>query len=241
VPELPEVEVVRRGLERWVVGRTVSSVDVYGGRALRRFPGNAAQFVGQLTGRSVQSAERRGKFLWLPLSEDEALAVHLGMSGQLLVGDEPADPQPHLRVRIRFTDGGPDLRFVDQRTFGWMSIEELVPGAAGRLVAAPAARIAVDPLESDFDGAATARAMRRSQRPIKAALLDQNVVSGIGNIYADEALWLRRRHWATPCSRLRQQEAVDLLGAAAKVMTAALTESDATGRECSETHVPGSG
>src|SRR5438270_2542665 len=141
MPELPEVEVVRRGLERWVAGRTVAAVEVRHPRAVRRHLEGAEHFVAALTGRTFTAAHRRGKYLWLPVAEpdgtpsDRALVGHLGMSGQLLV-EKPSQPdETHLRARFTFTDGGRELRFVDQRTFGGLAVEESGP-AAGRGVPA---------------------------------------------------------------------------------------------------------
>jgi formamidopyrimidine-DNA glycosylase len=223
MPELPEAEVVRAGLQRWVVGRTIDDVEVSGQRVLRRFPGAASDFVGRLRGRQITSAQRRGKFLWLTLDDDEeAIAAHLGMSGQLVLPTRQPTRPAHIRVRISFADEGLPLSFIDQRTFGWMSLEPVVTGVGGRLVAQSASAIAADPFEPDFDPVGVSRKLRRSKRQIKAALLDQQLLSGIGNIYADEALWRARRHWATPADRLSATAARDLLGHAQEVMAEAL-------------------
>lgn len=223
MPELPEVEVVRAGVQRWATGREILDVHVYGDRALRRYGQGPSQFAMELRGRTLVSAQRRGKFLWLPIEgEDRALSVHLGMSGQLVLPPAAAPSEAHLRVRVDFADAGCALRFVDQRTFGWVTVEPLVAGVGGRTVARSAASIAPDPFESEFDLTAVLAAVRRSTRPVKAALLDQNVVSGIGNIYADEALWRARRHWATPCNRMTPAQWQTLLGHAREVMSEAL-------------------
>lgn len=223
MPELPEVEVVRRGLARWVAGRRIAEVEVLGSRTVRRHGLGPVDFRDRLRGQVLAAPQRRGKFLWLPIhGTGEALVAHLGMSGQLVLPDSDAPAEPHVRARFEFDDGGRGLRFVDQRTFGWLAVESLVAGVAGRLVPRSVAAIAADPLERDFDPSATARAMRRRRSAVKAVLLDQQVVSGIGNIYADEALWRCRRNWATPAQRLRQGDALALLAAAAEVMTEAL-------------------
>ena len=223
MPELPEVEVVRAGVHRWATGRRIADVHVRGERALRRFGQGPEQFAAELRGQTLGGAERRGKFLWLPIvGEDRALSVHLGMSGQLVLPPTQAPNEAHLRVRFDFDDGGRSLRFVDQRTFGWVTVEPLVAGVGGRTVAASAVNIAPDPFEDDFDMAAVIVSVRRSTRAVKAALLDQNVVSGIGNIYADEALWRARRHWATPCNRMTSGQWRTLLGHAQEVMSEAL-------------------
>lgn len=223
MPELPEVEVVRAGLERWVAGRSVAGVEVLNDRAVRRHVAGRADFAAQLSGVALGSPQRRGKFLWLPFRDDDrALAVHLGMSGQLVLPEPDARDEAHLRVKVHFDDGARALRFVDQRTFGWMAVEPLVAGVGGRLVPMCAAHIAADPFESDYDADEVARRLRSRRTGVKAALLDQQLVSGIGNIYADESLWRVRRHWATPANRLRQTDARALLAAAADVMTEAL-------------------
>ncbi|MFD0885470.1 bifunctional DNA-formamidopyrimidine glycosylase/DNA-(apurinic or apyrimidinic site) lyase, partial [Streptosporangium algeriense] len=195
MPELPEVEVVRRGLERWVRGRVVARAEVLHPRAIRRHVPGAEEFAAQLKGRTIGSAERRGKYLWLPLDGTDALLAHLGMSGQLLVVEPDTAQEKHLRVRISFTDGGPDLRFVDQRTFGHVLVTPLAE-AGGRQVPEPITHIAADPFEEHFDEGLFARRLRARRTEIKRALLDQSLISGVGNIYADEALWRARLHGA---------------------------------------------
>jgi formamidopyrimidine-DNA glycosylase len=328
VPELPEVEVVRRGLERWAGGRTVESAEVLHPRAIRRHPAGPGDFAARLTGRLLLPPRRRGKYLWIPLGDPspaallrpagegspdraeagEALLAHLGMSGQLLVGEAGRPFEKHLRVRITFTNGRLDLRFVDQRTFGHLMIDDLVddvfggtahtPGgkapsrtgtahgtaggtgipadtASGAICAAPApdnpvpapespvpapdspvpapdnllstpdslvpaavgavavsaadhtvpraiAHIAPDPLEDAFDEETFFQSLRRRRTGIKRALLDQSLISGLGNIYADEALWRSRLHWARPTETMTRAEAARVLTAAREVMAAAL-------------------
>ncbi|MGN0100398.1 MAG: DNA-formamidopyrimidine glycosylase family protein, partial [Dietzia sp.] len=193
MPELPEVEVVRRGLADHVVGRTLESVEVTGARTARRQPGGAPEIVARLTGRTVTGARRRGKYLWLTLDGVDAagadcLLVHLGMSGQMLVTGAGAPAVRHLHARAVLDDGN-ELRFVDQRTFGGWTVVPLAEArdGSGVLLPAPAAHIAADPFEPGFDAVAAARLIRRRDTEIKRLLLDQTVVSGIGNIYADEA------------------------------------------------------
>ncbi|MBW8486048.1 bifunctional DNA-formamidopyrimidine glycosylase/DNA-(apurinic or apyrimidinic site) lyase [Actinomadura parmotrematis] len=228
MPELPEVEVVRRGLERWTAGRTVASAEVLHPRAVRRHAAGPADFAGRLAGRALEAPRRRGKYLWLPLGGDggpaEAVLAHLGMSGQLLVGAPDREREKHLRVRLEFTDGGHDLRFVDQRTFGHLMVADVVPDPFGgdAPVPAPIAHIAADPLEGAFDDAAFYRALRRRRTGLKRALLDQSLISGVGNIYADEALWRARLHYARPTETLTRAEAQRVLDAARDVMGAAL-------------------
>jgi len=222
VPELPEVEVVRRGAATFAVGRTIAHAEVHHPRAVRRHAAGGADLEARLAGVAIAEAERRGKFLWLALDSGEALLVHLGMSGQLLVQPPTAPPEKHLRVRLAFADGGPDLRFVDQRTFGGLSVEPLVPGRGGRTVPRSVAHIAPDPLEPGFDLPAFRAAVRRRRTGLKRALLDQTLVSGIGNIYADEALWRAGLHYARPTETLRPAEIDRVLAGAVEVMNAAL-------------------
>ncbi len=223
MPELPEVETVRRGLERTVVGRTVQSVEVRHDRAVRRHLPGAGDFQAALTGRTLLDARRRGKFLWLPLDSGDALVVHLGMSGQLvaLAGDLPDGP--HLRVRLRFADGGHELRFVDQRTFGGMQVD---PG--GALLPHPLEHIALDPFDPDFDDKVFLAALRSRRTGLKRALLDQTLVSGIGNMYADEALWRAKLHYERPAASLSPAQAKKLLASVREVMTEALAAGGTT-------------
>lgn len=205
MPELPEVEVVRRGLEQWVAGRTVATVEVHHPRAVRRHLEGAEHFVAALTGRTLAAAHRRGKYLWLPVAEPDgapsgrALVAHLGMSGQLLVEKRNQPDETHLRARFTFTDGGRELRFVDQRTFGGLAVEE--SGADGA-IPPRLAHIAIDPLDGAFDVDAFSAALRRRRTEVKRALLDQTLIGGVGNIYADEALWRARLHGARPTDKL---------------------------------------
>ncbi|MDH6137012.1 formamidopyrimidine-DNA glycosylase [Kitasatospora sp. MAA4] len=222
MPELPEVEVVRRGLARWVTGRTVAEVQVLHPRAVRRQAAGAGEFAALLTGTTLGSAQRRGKYLWLPLDEGESSMLgHLGMSGQLLVQDPATPDETHLRVRLRFTDGGRELRFVDQRTFGGLAVEQ---AEAGDPEATPVslAHIARDPLDPRFDDAAFTVALRARRTTVKRALLDQTLISGVGNIYADEALWRSKLHYDRPTESLTRPLAATLLANAREVMNAAL-------------------
>jgi formamidopyrimidine-DNA glycosylase len=245
MPELPEVEVVRRGLASWVAGRAIESVDVVDARSVRRHALGPEDFRGQLEGARVLDAVRRGKYLWLPLadagapSDDSAphtaLLAHLGMSGQLLVEAPDAPDEKHLKVRLTLSEmpGMPrELRFVDQRIFGGLAVVPLVPthdgGAGGRsettlaLIPAEAAHIGRDPLDPLFDPDAFHRSLRARRTGIKRALLDQRLVSGIGNIYADEALWGARLHYARPTDTLRRPETERLVHAVRDVMGRAL-------------------
>jgi formamidopyrimidine-DNA glycosylase len=216
MPELPEVEVVRQGLQQHVVGRTIDKVSVLHPRAVRRHLAGPADFAGALAGRPIGGARRRGKYLWLPVGED-ALLAHLGMSGQLLVGDPDRPLSPHVRAVFTFTDGGPDLRFTDQRTFGHLLF---VPDGAE--LPGPIAHIAPDPLEEAFDDTSFATALRRRRTGIKRALLDQSLISGVGNIYADEALWRAKLHYARATDTLTRPEITRLLAGVREVMRTAL-------------------
>ncbi|WP_311452169.1 bifunctional DNA-formamidopyrimidine glycosylase/DNA-(apurinic or apyrimidinic site) lyase [uncultured Rothia sp.] len=289
MPELPEVETVRAGLADHSLGRPVRAVRVVDARSLRRHLPGPAHFEAVLTGRALRGAYRRGKYLWLTLSEadgtlaDEALVVHLGMSGQLLVRDEPGgesdsnsggdsgnelgaraafDEQPrHLRVALELgaagaTDGtastnrastnrvstGQRLLFVDQRIFGGMFLSRLVPDVPAAVAANEATageatsaevperflvpeavkHIARDPLDEFFDPTAVRRKFLRTSSGIKKVLLDQSVISGVGNIYADEALWRARLHYAKPARTLSAAQTRELLEAVTQVLRESL-------------------
>ncbi|MFJ1763512.1 bifunctional DNA-formamidopyrimidine glycosylase/DNA-(apurinic or apyrimidinic site) lyase [Amycolatopsis sp. NPDC088138] len=222
MPELPEVEVVRVGLQAHVAGRTVREAEVLHPRAIRRHVLGAGDFTQRLTGARVEAARRRGKYLWLELSDKEAVVAHLGMSGQMLVQPEDAPDEKHLRVRLRFDDDGPELRFVDQRTFGGLVLDDLTDIGERVLLPGSIAHIARDPMDPAFDLDTAVRALRSRRTEIKRALLDQTLVSGIGNIYADEALWRAKLHWARPTEKLTLAKGRELLSAASDVMNAAL-------------------
>lgn len=274
MPELPEVETVREGIADHSLGRPVRAVRVVDARSLRRYLPGPAHFEAALTGRALRGAYRRGKYLWLTLSEpdgtlaEEALVVHLGMSGQLLVRDEPSDKpseesggepgtetearaafeaEPrHLRVALELgpvgatcsaSGDGQRLLFVDQRIFGGMFLSSLVPdvpAAAGEvapdgsavperfLVPQAVKHIARDPLDEFFDPAAVRRKFLRTSSGIKKVLLDQSVISGVGNIYADEALWRARLHYAKPARTLSAAQTRDLLEAVTQVLRESL-------------------
>jgi formamidopyrimidine-DNA glycosylase len=222
VPELPEVEVVRRGLARWASGRTVDEVTVLHPRAVRRHAAGAEDFAGALRGVTLGEAHRRGKYLWLPVGQDVAMIAHLGMSGQFLIRPQDAAAETHLRVRMTFRDEqGTDLRFVDQRTFGGLSLHETVPGDPDGLPG-PLSHIARDPIDPAFDDDAFHRALRGKRTTIKRALLDQSLISGVGNIYADEALWRARLHYERPTASLTRPRTAELLTHVREVMGDAL-------------------
>ena len=223
MPELPEVEVVRAGLARHVLGATITAVEVFHPRPVRRDPRGPAGFAAALIGRRVEEARRRGKYLWLPLDNGDALLAHLGMSGQLLIQPPRARPERHLRVRMLFErpEGGGvgELRFVDQRMFGGLSISEGGADLPGEI-----AHIARDPLDPAFDDAAFIGRVRKRTAGIKRLLLDQNLISGVGNIYADEALWRARQHGERAGTRLSAAQVRELLGHVRAVMLEALDQ-----------------
>ncbi len=242
MPELPEVEVVRAGLEPAVSGAGVASVTVYDERSLRRHDGPSEDFVDRLVGRRMLVPQRRGKFAWIPLAPvpssasgsegpvpealegPEALVIHLGMSGQVLLRDQTRD-DPLTRIRLDL-DNGFRLNFVDQRIFGSMAIDRLVPSRdrADQLVPSHVAHIARDPLDEHFDDALFFRRLAAKNTTIKRALLDQTLISGIGNIYADESLWAARVHYDQPTHTLSRPRARGLLAEVRLVLAQALKE-----------------
>lgn len=237
MPELPEVEVVRAGLEPVISGATIEKVVVCEARSLKRHPGPPEDFVERLRDTRVLAAVRRGKFLWFPLAgTDQALVCHLGMSGQMLVGAPGRDFGRHLRIRVDVVK--PDqtrwaVAFVDQRIFGSMAIDTLLPtvdglpggwGSDEGSLPRSVCHIARDPLDPGFDESAWSKKLRSTDTGIKRALLNQNLMSGIGNIYADEALWAVSLHYDTPCSRLTPRKALALLAAIRGVLVKALAE-----------------
>ncbi len=219
MPELPEVEVVRAGLAASLPGRRLASAAVLHPRSVRRHPGGPADFEAGLAGRVLATPRRRGKFLWLPFDDGDALAAHLGMSGQFRFDDPAAPLLPHTRVVLRFGDDGPELRFVDQRIFGGLW---LAPGGAA--LPADLGHIAPDLFEPGVELTSLVRSVRRHRSGIKRVLLDQTVVSGIGNIYADEALWRARVHPETPADTMSPQRVRRVLEAAREVMAEALAQ-----------------
>ena len=215
------------------------AVTVHHPRPVRRQPGGVEEFTSRLVDRTVTDAVRRGKFLWLTLDDDQVLLVHLGMSGQLLVQPAEAPAERHLRAEINFDDDGPGLRFVDQRMFGGLTVADQVPGdglpagcggtgmggpSASTLVPVPVAHIARDPLDPHFDEQLFVARVRRRRTGLKRALLDQVLISGIGNIYADEALWRSKLHYARPTETANRRVLLTLLGHVRDVMASALEQ-----------------
>ena len=217
MPELPEVETVRRGLAQGVAGRTVDRVEVHHPRAVRRHAAGADDFRGLLAGRTLLEPARRGKYLWLPLDSGDALTAHLGMSGQLLVVPADKPDETHLRARLTFGDAGRELRFVDQRTFGGLAVDR-----GGSELPSTVRHVARDPLDPLFDDDLFVTRLRARRTGVKRALLDQTLVSGIGNIYADEALWRSRLHGGRATEALTGRAARELLGHVRDVLRAAI-------------------
>ena len=230
MPELPEVEIVRRGLHEHVVGRRIETADFFGARVVRRHLPGPVDLADRLRGNVVHAAERRGKYLWLvleaPDGHRQGLVIHLGMSGQLLVEAPSASHETHLHATFDFADDGPQLRFVDQRTFGGMALADLVPdlGAAPRTWGIPEniTHIAPDPLEPAFGQGSVIARLKSRHTAVKRALLDQGLVSGIGNIYADEALWRAQVHGEREAAALSKPALGRLLEQARVVMLEAL-------------------
>jgi formamidopyrimidine-DNA glycosylase len=235
VPELPEVEVVRSGLEPAVTGATVTRVEVLDERSLRRHDGPAEDFIERLTGATLSVPERRGKFLWIPVAAPsgrepaEALTIHLGMSGQVLLREPTAarDRLTRVVLEVRHPERGESrIDFVDQRIFGSMALDHLVPTAdhPEQRVPSQVAHIARDPMDPLFDDRRFLSTLARKQTTIKRALLDQTLISGVGNIYADESLWAARVHYDQPTATLSRARATALLAEVRSVLGKALAE-----------------
>ena len=219
MPELPEVEVVRRGLQAHVAGRAIAAIRVHHPRAVRRHEAGPADLTARLLNARITGTGRRGKYLWLTLGDgDSALVVHLGMSGQMLLG--PLPREDHLRIAV-LLDDGTALSFVDQRTFGGWMLADMVT-VDGTDVPVPVAHLARDPLDPKFNRDGVVTVLRRKHSEIKRQLLDQTVVSGIGNIYADEALWRAKVNGSRLASSLTRRQLGEVLDAAAEVMAEAL-------------------
>ena len=226
MPELPEVEVVRAGLEPALVGARIDTVLVLDPRSLKRHDARRGDFVGMLEGVTVLSAQRRGKFMWFPLDSGDALVTHLGMSGQVLLRDLDAPEDRHLRIQYTITHprhGQLLVNFVDQRIFGSMAVDELVEQPSG-FVPSQAAHIALDPLNEFFDDDAFITRLRKKSTGVKRALLDQTLISGVGNIYADEALWAAKIHGEKSADSLSNAKARELLESVRAILHKALAE-----------------
>ncbi len=239
MPELPEVETVRAGLAQHLVRAKVSSIAISDARSLKRNVSGVLAFVDELAGSTLQAVVRRGKFLWLPLSNQRALVGHLGMSGQILVRTPDFEPDPQTRVVITVqTEAGEplEIRFVDQRLFGGLMIDDLTPtpdglaagfspeAEAAAVIPSTVAHIARDLLDPHFDSDSVAAKMTKKNSGIKRVLLDQNLLSGIGNIYADESLWLAKLHYDKPASSISKKKHLELIEIAAEVLRKAVAQ-----------------
>lgn len=219
MPELPEVEVVRQGLAASIADRTIARVEVLHPRPVRTHLAGPADFADRLAGHTFTEPRRRGKYLWLPLADGDAVLAHLGMSGQFRIDDGAAEPEHrHVRVRFHLADGRV-LSFCDQRMFGGISLS-----SGGAELPSEIAHIALDPFDPAYDIDTVLARMRRKRTGVKRALLDQRLISGIGNIYADESLWRARIHAERPTERLSRAKAYELLTHAHDVMAEALAQ-----------------
>lgn len=248
MPELPEVETVRAGLAPAVTNATIESIEVLDVRSLKRHPGGVQDFVNTLVGSKILGVVRRGKFLWLPIEvagekRQLALVGHLGMSGQMLLR-KPSDPEDKLTrvvIHLRTSKGkAVEFRFIDQRIFGSLAIDELQPTADGKpggfsagvgkgkpwlnLIPIQAAHISRDPLDDDFDETAVLAKFQKKNSGIKRVLLDQQTLSGIGNIYADEALWRAKLHYDQPAASIKPAKARELLEHVREILAKAVAE-----------------
>ena len=237
MPELPEVETVRAGLANHVIGATVKDIEVLDQRSLKRNFSGAKGFVEELRNKKLEGVVRRGKFLWLPISSSRALVCHLGMSGQVLVRSDGYEEDKLNRITLRLEKPNGEkieMRFVDQRLFGGMQIDDLVPtkdhspagfypeGSQDSQIPASVAHIARDLLDPNFDRQSVVSKMRRKSSGIKRLLLDQNLLSGIGNIYADESLWRSRIHYDRPASSIATRKLKELIEQATEVLREAV-------------------
>jgi formamidopyrimidine-DNA glycosylase len=228
MPELPEVETVRAGLAEFITGATIDDVEIFDARSLKRHRPGPNDFATTLVGSKIVSVVRRGKFLWMPLNASPlALVGHLGMSGQMLVRTPDFEPDKLTRVILHFTAKGGkkyQMRFVDQRIFGSLAIDELISTAdeTGESIPTTAAHIARDPLDQHFDMASVIAKLRKRSAGIKKILLDQQLMSGVGNIYADEALWRARLHYDQPANSLSVAKTKELINHVTEILAAAV-------------------
>ena len=216
MPELPEVETVRRGLQHLVTGyRITEALDLHP-RALK--PESIAPLA-TLNGAKITGTNRRGKFMWLTLNRPYVLVAHLGMSGQFLIHQKNLPKATHVRAQfnLKKTMRTQELVFNDQRTFGWLSVEELADN-----VPTSAQHIAPDPFDPLFDKAATVKNYQRRNIKIKTALLNQEIMSGVGNIYADETLWRAKVHPEIITSELSAKKIATIIDYATEVMSEAI-------------------
>ena len=223
MPELPEVEVVRRGLAESLVGKTISEVNTFHKRVLRNFTATGAQFKNRVINRTILDVRRRGKFLWLVLDdEDWVISAHLGMSGQFLFLSPEFDKPRHARASFEFTNWDKNLIFSDQRTFGWLNLEPVIFDDNQKPIPASVKKIQPDLFSKEFDVEKTIDKLLTRKTAVKNAILNQELISGVGNIYADEALWQAQLDWQTPANLLTREQYRELIAALTSVMTQAL-------------------
>ena len=213
MPELPEVETVRAGLEKHVVGKKVTAVKQLHPRALRS---DSLNKLSVFKNAKIRAVKRRGKFMWLEFDRPEVLVAHLGMSGQFKIQKQKSEYEKHLRANFELSNGK-EMRFIDQRTFGWLCVDQL-DGDVPNVVS----HIARDLFDPQFDKKAIVAKIRSKRGQIKKVILDQEVLSGIGNIYADEALWYAKIHPESIAMDLTSTQILNLLTASQKVMKRAL-------------------
>lgn len=256
MPELPEVETVRAGLAPALTNATVTAIDVLDARSFKRHVGGVEDFIATMVGAKILAVVRRGKFLWMPLElpagrnpgHELAMVGHLGMSGQMLLRTPGFAEDKLTRVVIHaISDDGEkvEMRFIDQRLFGSLAIDNLVETSDGlpggfsnglgvspdgestwwrNLIPASAAHIMRDPLDEDFDEKFVIAKFKKKNSGIKRVLLDQQTLSGIGNIYADEALWRSQLHYDQPAASLTGPKAKELLQHVREILAKAVTE-----------------
>jgi formamidopyrimidine-DNA glycosylase len=226
MPELPEVETVRAGLAEYLTGAQVTSVEILDARSLKRHQPGVQDFVNVMTGATLKHMSRRGKFLWIPLDRDGlAMVGHLGMSGQMLVRDAGSEPDKLTRVILFATSPSGkklEMRFVDQRIFGSLAVDQLVAIEHDERIPSTVTHIARDPLDPNFDDVAVIKKLRSRTAGIKKVLLDQGVLSGVGNIYADEALWRAKLHYDQPANSLTLSKTKELLVHVREILAAAV-------------------
>ena len=218
MPELPEVETVRRGLHTIITGFRIADAQSLHPRAMKS---ESIAPLASLNGAKITGTNRRGKFMWLTLNRPYVLTAHLGMSGQFLIHQPNRPKATHIRAQFQLKKALRNLELVfnDQRTFGWLSIEETTNN-----IPTSALHIAPDPFDPSFDIDATMNNYLRRTIKIKTALLNQEIMSGVGNIYADETLWRAKIHPETLTSDLTKKKIATIIETATTVMQEAISQ-----------------